>query len=94
MDKISDDPYYAEYIELEKDVLALVDEVEQLIAPRIALDPVDPLAHRALSALVEARRTVGKANAAFLGLLAVSDTDWCLESTHRDLTALRLSLMN
>lgn len=92
MNETSDDRHYAEYLALEAAVLALVHEVEQLVAPRIALDPLDPLAQRALAGLAAARRTVGKANAAALGLLATADTDWCLESTHRDLIAVRLTL--
>jgi hypothetical protein len=86
------DPHYAEYLALESVVLALVREVEDRAALRLTLDPLDPLAHRALTVLVEARRTVGKANAAALGRLPVADTDWCLESTHRDLVAVRTAL--
>lgn len=92
MNETSDDRHYAEYLALEAAVLALVHEVEQLVAPRIALDPLDPLAQRALAILAAARRTVGKADAAAHGLLPVADTDWCLESTHRDLIAVRLTL--
>lgn len=89
VDDASNDRFYAEYLALEASVLALVAEVELLVAPRVSLDPLDPLAQRALTILAAARRTVGKANAAALGLLPVADTDWCLESTHRDLVAVR-----
>jgi hypothetical protein len=92
VNETSDDRHYAEYLALEAAVLALVREVEQLVAPRIALDPLDPLAQRTLAGLAAAHRTVGKANTAALGLLTTSDTDWCLESTQRELIALRLAL--
>jgi len=92
MDEALNDHHYAEYLALESAVLALVSEVEDRAAHLLTLDPLDPLAHRALAVLVEARRTVGKANAAALGLLPIADTDWCLESAHRDLVAVRSAL--
>lgn len=90
MDHDANNQHYAEYLQLEGEVLFLVSEVERLVEP---LTTLDPLARRARTSLAAARSTVGKANAATLGLLPIDDTNWCLESSHRDLVAVRLALL-
>lgn len=86
------DPFYAEYLEMESSILDMITQIESCLSLN-ALDGQDNhAATEALRAIARARITIGKADAAVRGQLPVGDTDWCLESTLRDLTSALLNL--
>lgn len=79
------DPFYAEYLEMESSILEMINQIESRLSLRALNDQDDPVATKALHVVAQARITVGKADAAARGQLPIGDTDWCLESTIRDL---------
>lgn len=79
------DPFYAEYLEMESSILEMINQIESRLSLRSLSDQDDPIATKALHVVTQARITVGKADAAARGQLPIGDTDWCLESTIRDL---------
>jgi len=86
------DQFYAEYLEMESSILDMITQIESWLSLN-ALDGQDShAATEALRAIARARITIGKADAALRGQLPVGDTDWCLESTLRDLTSALLNL--
>ena len=86
------DPFYAEYLEMESRILDMITQIESGLSSRVLGEQDDHAANEAVRAVVQARITIGKADAAVRGQLLVGDTDWCFESTLRDLTAVLLNL--
>lgn len=86
------DPFYAEYLEMESRILGMITQIESDLSSRALGEQDDHAANEALRAVVRARITIGKADAAVRGQLPVGDTDWCFESTLRDLTSALLNL--
>jgi len=84
------DPFYAEYLAMESSILDMITQIESRLALRVLDGMEDHTATEALRAVARARITVGKADAAVRGQLPIGDTDWCFESTMRELVfALR-----
>ena len=86
------DPFYAEYLEMESRILDMITQIESVLSSRVLGEQDDHAANEAVRAVVQARITIGKADAAVRGQLPVGDTDWCFESTLRNLTAVLLNL--
>ena len=86
------DTFYAEYLEMESRILDMITQIESVLSSRVLGEQDDHAADEAVRAVVQARITIGKADAAVRGQLPVGDTDWCFESTLRDLTAVLLNL--
>jgi len=79
------DPHYQEYLILEDEVLGLVRRLEKVHQDRYQADARDSSLQSLSKLISDAHSTLGKADAAVHGLLPVSDTSWCLESTKRAL---------
>jgi hypothetical protein len=87
------DPFYAEYLEMESSILEIINQIESRLSLHALDDHDEPTATKALRVVAQARITVGKADAAAHGQIPIGDTDWCLESTIRDLKSA-LSTLN